>query len=235
MKSNAQEYSVTELSLALKRSVEDQFGYVKIRGEISGCKRAASGHVYLALKDEKSLLDGIMWKGVAGKLTFKPEDGLEVICIGKLTTYPGRSKYQIVIDRMEVAGEGALMALLEKRKKKLASEGLFDEDRKISIPYIPKTVGVVTSPTGSVIRDILHRFSDRFPRNIIVWPVLVQGEGSASQIAKAINGFNTLEADGKIPRPDVLIVARGGGAVLKTYGVLMKKWLSALFLCQKFH
>ena len=148
MKSNAQEYSVTELSLALKRSVEDQFGYVKIRGEISGFKRAASGHVYLALKDEKSLLDGVMWKGVAGKLTFKPEDGLEVICIGKLTTYPGRSKYQIVIDRMEVAGEGALMALLEKRKKKLASEGLFDEDRKISIPYIPKTVGVVTSPTG---------------------------------------------------------------------------------------
>ena len=186
---------------------------MKIRGEISGCKRAASGHVYLALKDEKSLLDGIMWKGVAGKLTFKPEDGLEVICIGKLTTYPGRSKYQIVIDRMEVAGEGALMALLEKRKKKLASEGLFDEDRKISIPYIPKTVGVVTSPTGSVIRDILHRFSDRFPRNIIVWPVLVQGEGSASQIAKAINGFNTLETDGKIPRPDVLIVARGGGSL----------------------
>ena len=213
MKSNAQEYSVTELSLALKRSVEDQFGYVKIRGEISGFKRAASGHVYLALKDEKSLLDGVMWKGVAGKLTFKPEDGLEVICIGKLTTYPGRSKYQIVIDRMEVAGEGALMALLEKRKKKLASEGLFDEDRKISIPYIPKTVGVVTSPTGSVIRDILHRFSDRFPRNIIVWPVLVQGEGSASQIAKAINGFNTLEVDGKIPRPDVLIVARGGGSL----------------------
>jgi len=213
MNSNAQEYSVTELSLALKRSVEDQFGYVKIRGEISGCKRAASGHVYLALKDEKSLLDGIMWKGVAGKLTFRPEDGLEVICVGKLTTYPGRSKYQIVIDRMEVAGEGALMALLEKRKRELASEGLFDEGRKIPIPYIPKTVGIVTSPTGSVIRDILHRFSDRFPRNILVWPVLVQGEGSASQIAKAINGFNALEVDGKIPRPDVLIVARGGGSL----------------------
>ena len=213
MNSNAQEYSVTELSLALKRSVEDQFGYVKIRGEISGCKRAASGHVYLALKDEKSLLDGIMWKGVAGKLTFRPEDGLEVICVGKLTTYPGRSKYQIVIDRMEVAGEGALMALLDKRKRELASEGLFDEGRKIPIPYIPKTVGIVTSPTGSVIRDILHRFSDRFPRNILVWPVLVQGEGSASQIAKAINGFNALEVDGKIPRPDVLIVARGGGSL----------------------
>lgn len=212
-KSNVQEYSVTELSLALKRTVEDQFGYVKIRGEISGCKRAASGHVYLALKDEKSVLDGIMWKGVAGRLTFRPEDGLEVVCTGKLTTYPGRSKYQIVIDNMEVAGEGALMALLEKRKQELATEGLFDQDRKLHIPYIPKTIGVVTSPTGSVIRDILHRLSDRFPRHVLVWPVLVQGEGAAKQISEAIDGFNALEEDGEIPRPDVLIIARGGGSL----------------------
>lgn len=211
--SNAQEYTVTELSLALKRTVEDQFGFVKIRGEISGCKRAASGHVYLNLKDEKSVIDGVMWKGVAGRLTFRPEDGLEVICSGKLTTYPGRSKYQIIIDKMEVAGEGALMALLEKRKKELAAEGLFDAERKREVPYLPKVIGVVTSPTGSVIRDILHRLSDRFARHVLVWPVLVQGEGAAKQIADAIDGFNALVADGDIPRPDVLIVARGGGSL----------------------
>lgn len=211
--SNAQEYSVTELSLALKRTVEDQFGFVKIRGEISGCKRAASGHVYLNLKDEKSVIDGVMWKGVAGRLAFRPEDGLEVVCTGKLTTYPGRSKYQIVIDKMEVAGEGALMALLEKRKKELTAEGLFDGDRKRLIPYLPKVIGVVTSPTGSVIRDILHRLSDRFPRHVLVWPVLVQGEGAAAQIADAIDGFNTLGDGSDIPRPDVLIVARGGGSL----------------------
>ena len=211
--SNAQEYSVTEVSLALKRTVEDQFGYVRIRGEISGCKRAASGHVYLALKDEKSVLDGVMWKGVAGKLNFRPEDGLEVVVSGKLTTYPGRSKYQIVIDKMEVAGEGALMALLEKRKKELAAEGLFDPARKLIIPYLPKVIGVVTSPTGSVIRDILHRLYDRFPRHVLVWPVLVQGEGASKQIAEAIDGFNTLEKGGTIPRPDTLIIARGGGSL----------------------
>ncbi|MBT5073565.1 MAG: exodeoxyribonuclease VII large subunit, partial [Kordiimonadaceae bacterium] len=211
--SNAQEYTVTELSLALKRTVEDQFGFVKIRGEISGCKRAASGHVYLNLKDDKSVIDGIMWKGVAGRLTFRPEDGLEVVCSGKLTTYPGRSKYQIVIDKMEVAGEGALMALLEKRKKELAAEGLFDQERKQAIPYLPKVIGVVTSPTGSVIRDILHRLSDRFARHVLVWPVLVQGEGAAKQIADAIDGFNAMDVHGDIPKPDVLIVARGGGSL----------------------
>ena len=211
--SNAQEYSVTEVSLALKRTLEDQFGYVRIRGEISGCKRAASGHVYLALKDEKSVLDGVMWKGVAGKLNFRPEDGLEVVVSGKLTTYPGRSKYQIVIDKMEVAGEGALMALLEKRKKELAAEGLFDPSRKLIIPYLPKVIGVVTSPTGSVIRDILHRLSDRFPRHVLVWPVLVQGEGASKQIAEAIDGFNALEEGGSVPRPDTLIIARGGGSL----------------------
>ena len=204
---------MTEVSLALKRTVEDQFGYVRIRGEISGCKRAASGHVYLALKDDKSVLDGVMWKGVAGKLNFRPEDGLEVLVAGKLTTYPGRSKYQIVIDKMEVAGEGALMALLEKRKKEMAAEGLFDPSRKLLIPYLPKVIGVVTSPTGSVIRDILHRLADRFPRHVLVWPVLVQGEGASKQIAEAIDGFNVLEEGGDIPRPDTLIVARGGGSL----------------------
>lgn len=210
---NAPEYSVTEISLALKRTVEDQFGYVRIRGEISGSKRATSGHVYLSLKDDKSIMDGIMWKGTADRLTFRPEDGLEVVCTGKLTTYPGRSKYQIVIERMEVAGEGALMALLEKRKKELAAEGLFDSDKKQDIPYLPTVIGVVTSPTGSVIRDILHRLSDRFPRHVLVWPVMVQGEGAAAQIAAAIDGFNNMDSAEGIPRPDVLIVARGGGSL----------------------
>ncbi|MCF8473176.1 MAG: exodeoxyribonuclease VII large subunit [Emcibacter sp.] len=212
--SNAPEYTITALSMALKNMVEDKFGYVRLRGEISGLKRAASGHVYLALKDEKSVLDAIMWKGVAGSLTFRPEDGLEVICTGKLTTYPGRSKYQIVIDRMEPAGVGALMALLEERKKKLMAEGLFDPSRKKNIPYLPEVIGVVTSPTGAVIRDILHRLQDRFPRRVIVWPVLVQGEGAAGQIAEAIRGFNNLMPNmDDIPRPDVLIVARGGGSL----------------------
>ncbi|PCJ36997.1 MAG: exodeoxyribonuclease VII large subunit [Alphaproteobacteria bacterium] len=211
--SNAPEYSVTELSMALKRTVEDTYGYVRLRGEISGFKRAASGHIYLALKDEKSVLDGIIWKGVAARLGFQPEDGLEVICTGKLTTYPGRSKYQIVIERMEPAGAGALMALLEERKKTLAAEGLFDTSRKKAIPYLPKVIGVVTSPTGAVIRDILHRLSDRFPRHVIIWPVIVQGEGAAPKIAEAISGFNALDGTGNIPKPDLLIVARGGGSL----------------------
>ncbi|VAV98573.1 Exodeoxyribonuclease VII large subunit [hydrothermal vent metagenome] len=210
---NTPEYSVTELSMALKRTVEDTFGYVRLRGEISGLKRAASGHVYLTLKDDKAVLDGIMWKGVAGRLSFQPEDGLEVICTGKLTTYPGRSKYQIVIERMEVAGAGALMALLEERKKKLAAEGLFEARRKKAIPYLPQVIGVITSPTGAVIRDILHRLSDRFPRRVLVWPVLVQGDGAAEQIAGAIRGFNALDGCGALPRPDLLIVARGGGSL----------------------
>ncbi|PCI49294.1 MAG: exodeoxyribonuclease VII large subunit [Alphaproteobacteria bacterium] len=210
---NTPEYSVTELSMALKRVVEGKFGYVRLRGEISGFKRAASGHVYLTLKDDKSVLDGIIWKGVASRLSFRPEDGLEVICTGKLTTYPGRSKYQIVIERMEVAGAGALMALLEERRKKLAAEGLFEASRKKPIPYLPQVIGVVTSPTGAVIRDILHRLSDRFPRHVIVWPVLVQGEGAAEQIAGAIRGFNSLDGSNGIMRPDVLIVARGGGSL----------------------
>ena len=211
--SNIHEYTVTELSGALKRTVEDIFGHVRVRAEISGLKRAASGHVYLSLKDDKAVLDGIMWRGTADKLSFRPEDGLEVICTGKLTTYPGRSKYQIVIEAMEPAGVGALMALLEERKKKLAAEGLFDVDRKKPLPYIPATIGVVTSPTGAVIRDILHRLRDRFPTHVLLWPVLVQGETAAAQIAAAIRGFNALETGGDIPRPDLIIVARGGGSL----------------------
>ncbi len=210
---NAYEFSVSELSHALKRTVEDAFGRVRVRGEISGLKRAASGHVYLSLKDEDAVLDGVIWRSSAGRLKFKPEDGLEVVCTGKITTYPGRSKYQIVIDRLEPAGAGALMALLEERKKKFAAEGLFDADHKKDLPYLPEVIGVVTSPTGAVIKDILHRLEDRFPRHVLMWPVLVQGDSAAEQITQAINGFNSLTSDGAIPRPDLLIVARGGGSI----------------------
>ncbi|MEX1034497.1 MAG: exodeoxyribonuclease VII large subunit [Sneathiella sp.] len=211
--SNIHEYTVSELSGALKRTVEDVFGHVRVRAEISGLKRAASGHVYLTLKDDKAVLDGIMWRGTADRLGFRPEDGLEVVCTGKLTTYPGRSKYQIVIEVMEPAGVGALMALLEERKKKLAAEGLFEPARKKQLPYLPATIGVVTSSTGAVIRDILHRLRDRFPTHVLLWPVLVQGENAAGQIAGAIRGFNALPEYGDIPRPDLLIVARGGGSL----------------------
>ncbi len=206
---NLPELSVSELSHALKRTVEDRFGLVRVRGEISGLKIAASGHAYLALKDDAAVLDGVMWKGSVNMLRFRPEDGLEVICTGKLTTYPGRSKYQIVIDRMEPAGIGALMALLEERKRKLGAEGLFDPARKKPIPYLPQKIGIITSPTGAVIRDILHRLEDRFARDVLLWPVLVQGESAAAQIAAAINGFDAMETD----KPDVLIVARGGGSI----------------------
>ena len=197
----------------MKRTVEDGYGQVRVRGEISGYKRAASGHAYLCLKDATAVLDGVMWKTGLAALSFRPEDGLEVVATGKLTTYPGRSKYQIVIDRMEPAGAGALMALLEARKAKLAAEGLFDAGRKRGLPYIPQVIGIVTSPTGAVIRDILHRLADRFPRHVLVWPVAVQGEAAAGQVAAAVAGFNALPAGGRIPRPDLLIVARGGGSV----------------------
>lgn len=211
--SNVQEYSVSELSGALKRSVEDQFGYVRVRAELSGVKHAASGHLYFALKDDKSVLDGVCWRGQVQRLAFRPEDGLEVVCSGKLTTYAARSKYQMVVDKMEPAGAGALMALLDERRKKLAAEGLFGESRKKPIPFLPDTIGVVTSPTGAVIRDILHRLNDRFPRRVLVWPVLVQGEGAADQITAAITGFNQIDEASGIPRPDLLIVARGGGSI----------------------
>ncbi|MEL1251870.1 exodeoxyribonuclease VII large subunit [Aurantiacibacter gilvus] len=210
---NSAPLTITEISQALKRTVEDRFGFVRLRGELSGVKRAASGHVYLALKDEKAVLDGVMWKGTAARLAFRPEDGLEVVASGKLTTYPGRSKYQIVIERMEIAGEGALLALLEKTKARLEAEGLFAPERKRALPFAPKVIGVVTSPTGAVIRDILHRLADRFPSHVVVWPVLVQGDGAAQQVANAVRGFGALEPGGHVPRPDLLIVARGGGSI----------------------
>ncbi|MBN9602273.1 MAG: exodeoxyribonuclease VII large subunit [Afipia felis] len=212
--SNAAEFTVSELSSALKRTVEDTYGHVRVRGEISGFRGPhASGHCYFALKDESAKIEAVIWKGVHGRMRFKPQEGLEVIATGKLTTYPGSSKYQIVIEAIEPAGVGALMALMEERKRKLAAEGLFDESRKQLLPWLPEVIGVVTSPTGAVIRDILHRLEDRFPRRVLVWPVRVQGEGSAEQIAAAINGFNALEEGGGIPRPDLLIVARGGGSL----------------------
>ncbi|HWU95512.1 MAG TPA: exodeoxyribonuclease VII large subunit, partial [Sphingomonas sp.] len=210
---NAPALSVSELSLALKRMVEGEFGHVRLRGEISGWKRAASGHAYLALKDADAVIDGVIWRGAASAIPFAPQDGLEVIVTGKLTTYPGRSKYQIVIERMELAGEGALMALFEKLKAKLAGEGLFDRARKQPLPYMPKVIGVVTSPTGAVIRDILHRLADRFPSHVLVWPVKVQGDGAAQEVANAIRGFDALAEGGAVPRPDLLIVARGGGSI----------------------
>ncbi len=210
---NTPEFSVSDLSNALKRTVEDAFSFVRVRGEISGFKRASSGHMYLALKDDKAVIDGVCWRGQAGKLGLVPEDGMEVIVTGRLTTFPGRSKYQIVIETMEVAGEGALLKLLEERKKKLAAEGLFDPDRKKPIPFLPDVIGIVTSPTGAVIRDIMHRLRDRFPRRVLLWPVLVQGQGAADQVAEAVRGFNDLLPYGQIPRPDVLIVARGGGSL----------------------
>jgi len=211
---NAYEFSVSELSQALKRAVEDRFGHVRVRGEITGYRGPhASGHAYFALKDETARLEAVIWKGNFGKLRFKPAEGLEVIATGKLTTYPGSSKYQIVIEHLEPAGVGALMALLEERRKKFAAEGLFSEERKRRLPFLPSVIGVVTSPTGAVIRDILHRLADRFPRHVIVWPVRVQGETSAAEVAQAINGFNALEAGRKIPRPDLIIVARGGGSI----------------------
>src|SRR5918995_7043643 len=211
---NAPEFTVSELSSALKRTVEDAYGHVRVRGEISGFRGPhSSGHCYFALKDESAKIEAVVWKFAHARMRFKPQEGLEVIATGKLTTYPGSSKYQIVIEAIEPAGIGALMALMEERKKKLAAEGLFDEARKQLLPWLPEVIGIVTSPTGAVIRDILHRLQDRFPRRVLVWPVKVQGEGSAEQVAAAIRGFNALPEGGKIPRPDLLIVARGGGSL----------------------
>ena len=210
---NVPEFTVSEVSAALKRTVEDAFGYVRIRGEISRPTVASSGHCYLRLKDENAVIDAVIWRGSMAKLAHKPEEGMDVVASGRLTTYPGRSTYQIIIDAIELAGEGALLKLLEDRRKKLLAEGLFDEDRKKPLPVLPEIIGVVTSPTGAVIRDILHRLEDRFPRRVLLWPVRVQGEGAAEEITAAIEGFNALTYDGAIPRPDVLIVARGGGSL----------------------
>lgn len=212
--SNVAELSVSELSVALKRTVEDRFGFVRVRGEISNYRGPhSSGHCYFSLKDQNARLDAVIWKGVFSRLKHRPQEGLEVVATGKVTTFPGKSSYQIVIESLEPAGAGALMALLDERRRRLAAEGLFDPARKQLPPFLPEVVGVVTSPTGAVIRDILHRLADRFPRRVIVWPVRVQGETAAAEVAAAIEGFNALEAGGQIPRPDVMIVARGGGSL----------------------
>ena len=208
-KANLGEQSVTELSHALKRTLEDRFGHVRVRGEISGFRGAhSSGHCYFALKDEGAKLDAVIWRGQFSKLRAKMQEGLEVIATGKITSYPGKSNYQIIIENIEPAGVGALMALLDERKKKLSAEGIFDQERKRELPYLPTTIGIITSPTGAVIRDILHRLNDRFPRHVIVWPVRVQGETAAAEVAAAIRGFNAMAK-----RPDLLIVARGGGSL----------------------
>lgn len=211
---NQPEYSVSEIAGHVKRMVEETFGYVRVRGELSKVGiNSASGHAYITMKDDKAVLEAVCWKGTLARLPHKPEAGMEVIATGKLTTYPGASKYQLVIESLEPAGIGALMAMLEKRKKALAAEGLFDEKRKKPIPFLPHTIGIITSPTGAVIRDMLHRLSDRFPRHVLLWPVPVQGEGAAEKIAAAIRGFNAIPEGGATPRPDLLIVARGGGSI----------------------
>ncbi|MGE0283819.1 MAG: exodeoxyribonuclease VII large subunit [Rhizobiaceae bacterium] len=216
---NAAEYTVSEISGALKRAVEDQFGNVRVRGEISGYRGPhSSGHAYFALKDDRARLEAVVWKGTMGRLKFRPEEGMEVIASGKLTTYPGSSKYQIVIDNLEPAGAGALMALLEERKRRLQAEGLFDPAFKKPLPFMPRIIGVITSPTGAVIRDILHRIRDRFPLHVIVWPVRVQGETSGAEVAAAVRGFNEFAWNDPIPKPDLLIVARGGGSLEDLWG-----------------
>ena len=214
-RSNQPELSVGEIARAIKGLLEGEFGRVRVRGEISGFKKAGSGHLYFRLKDDDAVLDAVCWRGAAGKLGMVPQDGMEVIVTGKVTGYPSRSNYQIVVDQMEIAGEGALLKLLEDRRKALAAEGLFAPERKAPLPFLPSVIGVVSSPTGAVIRDILHRLRDRCPRHVLLWPVLVQGENAAAQVASAIRGFNALPADGSgpVPRPEVLIVARGGGSL----------------------
>ena len=216
---NAPELSVTELSGALKRTVEDRFGYVRVRGEVSGWRGPhSSGHVYFALKDQGAKIDAVMWKGVFQRLRVKPEEGMEVIATGKITTYPNKSSYQIIVESIEPAGVGALLAQLEDRRRRLAGEGLFDDARKQLLPFIPRTIGVITSPTGAVIRDILHRIADRFPVRVVVWPVRVQGDTCAMEVTRAIEGFNALPEGGALARPDVIIVARGGGSLEDLWG-----------------
>ena len=211
---NLSEFTVSELSGSIKRTIETAFDQVRVRGEISGFRgQHSSGHAYFSLKDDKSRIDAVIWKGSFSKLKYRPEEGMEVIATGRITTFPGSSKYQIVIEQMEPAGAGALMALIEERKRRFTAEGLFDPARKQLLPFMPRVIGVVTSPTGAVIRDILHRISDRFPVHVLVWPVKVQGEGSGDEVANAIHGFNAMEPGGALPRPDVLIVARGGGSL----------------------
>jgi exodeoxyribonuclease VII large subunit len=210
---NLPELTVSELSAALKRTIEDAYGYVRVRGELGKVSYHGNGHVYFDLKDDRASISGVIWRSTAPRIKLRLEAGLEVVITGRLTTYPGRSQYQIIVETLEPAGLGALMALLEERRKKFIAEGLFDEARKQLLPYLPNVIGVVTSPTGAVIRDILHRLGDRFPRHVLVWPVKVQGEGSAAEVAAAINGFNAFPERGRLPRPDLIIVARGGGSL----------------------
>jgi exodeoxyribonuclease VII large subunit len=212
-RANLPEFSVSEISTAVKRTVEGAFPFVRVRGEVSGLKQASSGHIYFDLKDEKAILNAIIWKQTARALKLKPESGTEVVCTGRITTYAGSSRYQLIVERVELAGIGALMAMIEARKKKLAAEGLFAEARKRPLPFLPDVIGVVTSPTGAVIRDIMHRLQERFPRPVILWPVAVQGERAAGEVAAAIRGFNAIRSGGPVPRPDILIVARGGGSI----------------------
>ena len=216
---NAPEMTVSELANGIKRALEDTYGHVRLKGEISGYRGPhASGHCYFALKDDTAKIEAVIWKGVFGRLKFRPEEGMEVIATGKVTSYPGASKYQIVIEAMEPAGAGALMALLEERKRKLSAEGLFAAERKRKLPFMPRVVGIITSPTGAVIRDMLAGFAERFPAHVVLWPVRVQGETCGAEVAAAIRGFNGLPANGRIPRPDVLIVARGGGSLEDLWG-----------------
>src|SRR5882724_13585417 len=210
---NLPEYSVSEISRAVKATLEGNFQRIRVRGEVSKPNYHGSGHLYFSLKDEDAVIDAVCWRGTVGRLRLKIEHGMEVIATGRVSSYPGSSKYQIVIDSVELAGEGALLKMLEDRRKRLAAEGLFDADRKKPLPYLPEVIGVITSPTGAVIRDILHRLADRFPCRVILWPVAVQGDNAAAQVVTAIRGFNALPEGGRVPRPDLLIVARGGGSL----------------------
>ncbi|MFN3724337.1 MAG: exodeoxyribonuclease VII large subunit [Paracoccaceae bacterium] len=215
---NSPEYTVSELSGAVKRVIEGEFGLVRVRGEVGRVSRPASGHLYFDLKDDRSVIAAISWKGQVAKMQVRPEEGMEVIATGRMTTFPGQSKYQLIVEDVAPAGAGALMAMLEKRRAALQAEGLFDAARKQPLPYLPRVIGVVTSPSGAVIRDILHRLRDRFPCHVLIWPVAVQGKDCAPQVAAAIHGFNAIAPGGPIPRPDVLIVARGGGSLEDLWG-----------------
>ncbi len=215
---NAPEFSISELSSAIKRMIEGEFSHVRVKGEVGRVSRPRSGHIYLDLKDDRAVLAGVIWKGVSARLAVQPEEGMEVVATGRLTTFAGQSRYQIVIEDIKPAGMGALMAMLEKRKAALGAEGLFAPERKKEIPYLPEVIGVITSPSGAVIRDILHRLRDRFPRKVLIWPVAVQGDKCACEVARAIAGFNAFTEGGALPRPDLLIVARGGGSIEDLWG-----------------